>query len=69
MKLFDGGMCVDGGQCLWGCGCDQGWLELEIGLFVLVMCLVLCMSDSVRYIVGVVQLICVQYGILGECEF
>jgi len=45
---------VDGGQRLRGCGRDQGRPELETGPSAPAMRLALRMSDSARYIAGVV---------------
>lgn len=47
-------MRVDGGQRLRGCGRDQGRPELETGPSAPAMRLALRMSDSARYIAGVV---------------
>ncbi|MBA0273933.1 hypothetical protein D7U91_11555 [Stenotrophomonas maltophilia] len=68
MKPPDGGTCVDGGQRLRGCGRDQGRPELETGPSAPAMRLALRMSDSARYIAGVVQSIRAQHGTPGERE-
>ncbi|OWQ65904.1 hypothetical protein CEE58_05460 [Stenotrophomonas maltophilia] len=47
---------MDGGQCLRGCGRDQGRSELETGPSAPAMRLALRMSDSARYIAGVVRI-------------